>query len=119
MIIELAFRAWKRYDSLYELLKKLNLEGELKKDIRLTNAELIGKKVKFRLLSGAERAIFIVRKDLEQTYALLLPDNQVLYDRIYTALQNKNLEINAEMLDEEEIKQYNFSSSDMQLLKSF
>lgn len=101
-VIEVRFRAGRLYAGLQELLEALGVADCLSSDTQ-TYGEVIadGNIVRFAHSSGARRAIVLKQLSFAANeFALLIPNNTLLYGRIYSQLNKKKLVFTQKMADE-------------------
>jgi len=101
MAIKITFKVYWHYDKMTELATKLGLERELRNDGFSTRyISTPHPRIEFDLWNADKRAIFLHAEPTdENTYSIIIPDNRLLYSKIYSLLKSHNLALKARMVE--------------------
>lgn len=101
MAIKLTFKVYWHYEKMGDLAKKLGVERELKQEGFHTQfIPSPHPRVEFELWNADKRAIFIHSEPSDDNlYSLIVPDNRLLYSKVYALLKAHNLSIKARMVE--------------------
>jgi len=101
MAVKLTFKVYWHYDKMAELAKKLGIERELRQEgFAAKFVAAMHPRVEFTLWNQDTRAIFLHAEPAEENlYSIIIPDNRLLYSKIYSLLKNHNLPVRGRMVD--------------------
>jgi len=101
MAIKLTFKVYWHYEKMAELSKKLGIERELRNEG--FDAKLVPTphpRIEFNLWNQDKRAIFLHSEPSDDNlYSLIIPDNRLLYSKIYSLLKSHGLIVTARMVE--------------------